>query len=111
MEKKAAARKECWAKGTKRLFSYSRDFCPGGFGAPYADPQLSLSTPHMPSVYGGSKSVRPTAGLVGLCHNCGKFGHLKYNCTKAKMPNKYPFMVEHEDSVNSDVQCSYSCRE
>ena len=78
--KRAAARKKS-TRGMRRPAPYQRD----QRVATWPEPRV----PYQP--YGGNRSSG-NAGPVGPCHNCGEFGHLKYNCTKPRMQtNQYPF--------------------
>ena len=95
-ERKIVAQKKS-NKGARRFFPYHRDH-PPGVGVPGAAwPEMRV--PH-PVYGGGGRGGRP-AGLIGPCHTCAEFGHLKYSCPKMKsQSNQYP-----SKSVSSMGDC------
>lgn len=79
--KQEAKRATAREKSTRGMSPYQRDQRVATWPEPRA--------PYHP--YGGSRSGGNT-GPVGPCHNCGEFGHLKYNCKEPRtQSNQYPF--------------------
>ena len=91
-EEKLAARRR--ARAARRSVPYIQTRGTGtSQSASWSDPRPPY-VQYSPGSYSGGSNAKPAGPLIGPCHNCHEYGHLKFQCKK---PKKYPFIPVSTD--------------